>query len=237
MTAPSRSARVELYRRVYNDFRAPVTRFDCGRKCAPHNGGEPVCCSTEHAIPIADRAEYDLLKARTDLWRPYKIRDAADRRELSDMHRECMAIECKGAKHCERDNRTLACRAFPFFAYMDRSGTVIGLSHYWYFEDRCWVTSHLEVVTKTFVRECVAAFEAVFEVDREEYDTHNRLSADMRRVFTRWNRTIPMIGRNGDLFAIEPRTHVMRPARPDEFPRHGPYKDDAPAFPPAEAAD
>jgi hypothetical protein len=51
-------------------------------------------------------------------------------------------------------------------------------------------------------------------------------SAAMRRVFSRWNRIIPLIGRDGGYYAVEPRTHVIRPATLAEFGRHGYYKDD-----------
>lgn len=227
MTPKTRAARVEMYRRIYDAFQAPVSRFDCGRKCAPHNGGEPVCCSTEHAIPVADRPEFDLLRSRTDLWRRYKPTDAQARRELADLHSDCVAIECKGARHCERDNRTMACRAFPFFPYMTRDGEILGLSYYWSFEDRCWVISNLAIVTPAFVRECIAAYEMVFAADRDEHEAHLRLAADMRRVFARRNAIIPIVGRDGAFFAVEPRTHVLRPASPAEFPAFGPYKNES----------
>jgi hypothetical protein len=228
MTPKARAARIELYRRVYETFRAPVSRFDCGRKCAPHNGGEPVCCSTEHAIPIADKAEFELLRSRTDLWRRYTPNDAAARREVAGMHRDCIAIECKGARSCERENRTMACRAFPFFPYMTRQGEIIGLAYFWAFEDRCWVISNLAVVTQDFVRECISAYEAIFAIDRLEYETNLRLSADMRRVFARTDRIIALVGRDGGYYAIEPRTHRLRPATPAEFPKFGPYRDEPP---------
>ena len=208
-------------------FQAPVSAFDCGRKCAPHNGGEPACCSTEHAIPIADRAEFDLLRSRSDLWRRYTPTDAAARREVGDLHRDCVAIECKGARHCERENRTLACRAFPFGPYLTRDGAFIGLTYFPSFEDTCWVISNLGVVTPRFARECIAAFEAVFAVDRLEYEAHLQSSASMRRTFTRRNRIFPVIDRAGTLFAVEPRTHAVRPAAPTEFPAFGPYKHEA----------
>jgi hypothetical protein len=227
MTPKARAERIALYRRIFERFRAPVSRFDCGRKCAPHNGGEPVCCSTQHAIPIADRAEFELLRARTDLWRRYRAIDAESRREIADLHRDCVAIECKGARHCERDNRTMACRAFPFFPYLTRAGELVGLSYFWAFEDRCWIISNLGVVTPDFVRECIEAYELLFAADRLEYDANRRFSASMRRVFARRERLIPVIGRDGALHAVEPRTHALRPATLAEFPKFGPYKDDA----------
>ena len=219
-------ARIELYRRVYESFTAPVSRFDCGRKCAPHNGGTPVCCDTEHAVPILDKGEFALLTSRTDLWRRYKPTDADGRAIVADMHVENCAAECKGAAFCERENRTMACRAFPFFPYITREREIVGLGYFWTFEDRCWVISHLEIVTPEFVRECLGAFETIFAEDPLEFDTNRDLSADMRRVFTRQNRVIPLVGRDGAYYVVEPRTHRIRPATPAEFPRHGPYRDE-----------
>lgn len=219
------------YARIFARFDAPVARLDCGRKCAPHNGGTPVCCSTEHAVPIVARAEWDLLRGRSDLWRPYAPNDAAGRKIVDELDDSCTAVECKGARHCERENRSLACRAFPFFPYFTRAREFVGLGYYWDFEDRCWVISNLGVVDRKFVREFVDAFESLFAVDAGERDEMVAHSASMRRVFTRRRAIIPLIGREGGYFAVEPGTHAIRPARLDEFPRFGPYRE-----PPAEAA-
>ena len=136
----------EDFARVYQMFQAPISRFDCGKHCSPLNGGEPVCCTTDHAIPVVDRAEWDLLRGRTQLWRRYRPTDRAGRAIVGDLHKSCLAIECKGVRHCERDNRTLACRSFPFFPYLDPKGDFIGLSIHWMFADRCWVISNFAVV-------------------------------------------------------------------------------------------
>lgn len=215
-----------LYQRIYDGFQSPVSRFDCGRKCAPHNGGEPVCCSTAHAIPVVDRREWQLLKSRTRLWRLYRPRGADGREAVADLHHDCRAIECKGAAFCERDNRTLSCRTFPFFPYITRAGDFVGLAYYWTFEDRCWVISNLAVVDPAFVREFVAAYELLFQHEPLEFDALKDHSANMRRVFTRWRRPIPLIGRVGGFYAIEPGSHLIRQATPDEFPRHGPYAEE-----------
>jgi hypothetical protein len=174
-------------------------------------------------VPIVDRAEWRLLRERTRMWRRYKPTDAAGREVVATLHKECRAVECKGARHCERDNRSMSCRTFPFFPYFTRAREFIGLAYYWTFEDRCWVISNLQIVDPAFVREFVAAHELLFEHDADERDGMIEYSAHMRRVFTRWNRIIPLIGRDGGYFAVEPRTHAVRPARLDEFGRHGPY--------------
>jgi Fe-S-cluster containining protein len=225
----------DLYARVYARFDAPVTRFDCGRMCSPHNGGEPVCCSTDHAVPIVDRAEYRLLRGRSDLWRRYRPADRAGQKIVEELHRSCVAVECKGARACERENRSLACRAFPFFPYFERGAErFVGLAYYWDFEDRCWVISNLGVVDRGFVREFVDAFELMFAESASERQEMIDHSATMRRIFTRRDAIIPLVGRDGGYLAVEPRTHLVRPARLEEFKRFGPYRDAAPL---ASAAD
>jgi len=150
---------------LYEGFTAPVSRFDCGRKCAPLNGGEPVCCSTQNAVPVVHKVEFDLLKGRTDLWSKFKPYDYATREIVAELTSDCMAIHCKGARHCERDNRTIACRGFPFYPYLTRQRQFVGIGTYWVFEDRCWMMSNLEIVDRAFVEQFIATYEALFVKD------------------------------------------------------------------------
>lgn len=208
---------------IYQRFQAAVSRHDCGRFCAPLNKGVPVCCDTTHAIPVVDKTEYRLLKSRTDLWGPYKATDAESRKIVATLHKSCTAIECKGAMHCERDNRTLACRAFPFYPYITRDDELVGLATYWIFADRCWLISNMQVVERQFVREFVAAYEHVFRRDPEERDVMRGQSANHRRTFSRRQRIIPLIGRDGGYLKVMPYTGEVLPADPEEFAKIGPY--------------
>src|SRR5574338_1648308 len=92
---PKTTLQPDDFATLYDGFDAPVSRFDCGRKCAPLNNGEPVCCSTQHAVPVVDNAEFRLLKTRSDLWHRFKPYDAATRRIVDELHPTCSAIECK----------------------------------------------------------------------------------------------------------------------------------------------
>jgi len=215
------------YAKLYERFQASVSRYDCGKYCAPLNDGQPVCCTTKHAIPIVDKTEYELLKSRTDLWFPFKITNASDRELLSDLHKDCMAVECKGARHCERDNRSFACRAFPFYPYLTREDELIGLATYWTFEDRCWLMSNFQVVERDFIKEFIIAYEMVFAKDPHERKVMRQQSANHRRQFTRQNRVIPLIGRDGGFFKVMPRTAEIRPAKLTDYKKVGPYKSDA----------
>ena len=214
------------FSKIYQMFSAPIAqKLDCGRYCAPLNGGQPVCCTTHNAVPVADNTEWRLLKQRTDLWHKFKPFDAETRAIVNDLPKSCTAIECKGAAFCERDNRTLACRAFPFYPYFTRERTLFGLAYYWTFEDRCWVISNLGAVEPDFVREHIAAYEYLFAKDEDEEQAYVDNSADMRRVFSRWERDIPLIGREGGFFKVEPKSggRIIK-AQFDEFKPLGPYR-------------
>src|SRR5882757_886884 len=194
---------------LYANFNASVSRFDCGRKCAPLNGGEPVCCSTQNAVPVVHKVEFDLLKSRTDLWSKFKPYDYATRQIVEELTNDCMAIHCKGARHCERDNRTIACRGFPFYPYITRQREFVGIGTYWVFEDRCWMMSNLEIVDAKFVSEFIATY-----VD---------FSASARRVYSRWKREIPLLSRTGELMIVEPSSGEIRPGKKKDFPKAAPF--------------
>ena len=169
---------------LYEGFNAPVSRFDCGRKCAPLNGGEPVCCSTQNAVPVVHKVEFDLLKTRTDLWSKFKPYDYATKQIVAELTSDCMAIHCKGARHCERDNRTIACRGFPFYPYLTRERQFVGVGTYWVFEDRCWMMSNLEIVDRAFVEQFIATYEALFVKDHERvHDLRRFLRLGAARLF------------------------------------------------------
>ena len=212
------------FKKVYDRFQANVSRFDCGRFCAPLNNGQPVCCDTNHAIPVVDKPEFELLKSRTDLWRRFKPYDFTSKKIVAELHKGCVAVECKGARFCERDNRTLACRAFPFYPYFNREGELLGLSTYWIFADRCWLISNMQVVERDFIDEFIAAYEYVFERDEEERDAMKRHSANHRRLATRNNQPILLIGRKGGFLKVMPRTHEVRVATAKDLVKSGPYK-------------
>ena len=217
----------EDFARLYERFNAPVCRFDCGKKCAPLNDGAPVCCTTNDAVPVVHKAEFRLLQSRTDLWRRFKPYDAQTRKIVSELTASSCAIECKGAAFCERHNRTLACRAFPFFPYVTREREVIGLSIYWIFEDRCWMMSNLRLVEAPFVGECLDAWDMIFARDKEEWDTYVDYSATMRRVFSRWGRPIPVLERGASLLLVDPSTGEARPGGGNEYPKYGPFRSEA----------
>ncbi|MEM9122238.1 MAG: hypothetical protein AAGB03_02855 [Pseudomonadota bacterium] len=215
----------ETYAELYERFNAPVAaRHDCGRYCAPLNGGTPVCCDPGHAIPIVAREEWRLLKARTDLWRRFKPFDAVSEDIVHSLDTSCIAVECRGAAFCEGPIRSLACRTFPFVPYITRDGRVVGVSIYWTFRDRCWIQSRLDAVDPAFVAEMLATYETVFQADPDERVPFVEQSASMRRVFSRWREPIPVLTADGAFLKVRPKSGgALEPASVSDFAAHGPF--------------
>lgn len=224
---PRASKRLDAadYDRLLSNFAAPIASLDCGRFCAPLNNGEPVCCTTSNAVPVLDRGEWNLLTARTDLWSRFKPKDAAGREVVREAGRLCVAAECKGAAFCERDNRSLSCRAFPFAPYIDRDGVFSAISYYHGFADRCWVISNLHIATPRYLREFFIAYDRLFARDHEEWLAHKDNSIAMRRVHSRRRHRFAIVTRDFAWKWVRPHGRgtvaIRDPAR--EMKAFGPY--------------
>ncbi len=218
-------ARPSDYKHILDTFTASISeRADCGQFCAPLNGGSALCCTTQTAIPIVSKAEWKHLKQRTDIWTDFKPFDATSKQIVDELHESCKAVECTVAPACQRNGRTLACRAFPFFPYFTKEGEMVGVGYYWIFEDRCWVLSNLGVVEQPFLEQFLDAYGYLFERDEEEREAFIDQSAQARRVFSRWGRPIPILMRDGSLMKVPPKSGgKLVPAKLSEFGAHGAY--------------
>lgn len=213
----------QVYADIFDGFGTSIVGIDCGKKCAPLNGGVPVCCDTEHAIPIMSKSEWKVLKGRSDLWHKFKATTPDAKEVVSDLAKSCLAVECKGAMFCERDNRSLACRAFPFFPYIDKDDNLLGLAPYWTFEDRCWVISNMARVRREFVGQFLQSYERLFAADPDERQVFRDYSATMRRVFSRKKRPIYVIRPDMSYLAIAPKGGGAKPVAASKLPAHPPY--------------
>ncbi len=211
---------------LYARFQSPITALNCGDKCAPYNeNGVPFCCDTRHAVPTAYAAEWEYLQGNTDLWHRWQSNDPAETTRLqNDTPTGQVLIACQGHENCLRGFRSITCRAFPFFPYIDRKGDFIGLSYYWEYEDRCWVISNLKVVSSEYRAEFIAAYDFIFENMPAECENFRYHSVIMRRIFGRRHRAIPLLHRNGGTYKITPRNGRMRRVPIEKLPKFGPYK-------------
>lgn len=217
------------YASLYAGFDLPIAgwqaELDCGQKCAPYNDYRvPFCCDTNHAVPTAYLEEWQYLQKHTTLWHLWQADEAQVTARLQAQAPEHQVlIACQGHQYCQRNYRSITCRAFPFFPYIDREGAFIGLSYYWQYEDRCWLISNLQTISPAYVQAFIQSYERVFQHYPHEVDNFRHYSQVMRRVFGRRKRAIPLIAPNGHFYKITPRTGRRRRISPDRMPVFGPY--------------
>jgi len=213
------------YAQLHARFNAPISEFNCGDRCAPHNEkGVPFCCDLGHAIPTAYEGEWDYLRKNTDLWRLWEADNPKETRRLQAQAPEGQVlVACLGHELCQREFRSMTCRSFPFFPYLNWQGEFLGLSYYWEYEDRCWIISNLHVVSPKYRSEFVAVYDEIFEKIPDERDNFRSFSENMRRVFGRRRRTIPLLHRNGWTYKVTPGTGRMRRIPVEKLPLFGPY--------------
>jgi len=216
-------------RQFYDHFDTPVTDFDCGSLCAPHNpSGKPFCCDICHAIPVAFHQEWDYLQPITDLWHVWRgdecPAETLDPHTLQmDLPQHLLFLACKGPAHCQRQYRVSSCRQFPFFPYITTDDRFLGLAYEWEFEETCWVISHLEAVTPAYRSEFIRVYDELFSLWNEEYEGYAGLSEQMREHFASQRRRIPILHRNGANYLLSPASERMERAAPHQFRRFGFY--------------
>jgi hypothetical protein len=183
-------------RELLDLLRSPVVAFDCGTLCAPGNGGVPVCCHSPTVLPVLYRAELALLQRRSDLWRRYV--PEGDDAQLMREQRPCDTFAvCKGHLHCERDNRSLACRTFPFEPYLDHDGKLAGLVFAYEIAHLCPLVRSEHQILPEFVQQCCRMYRRLFELDQAERAFYAGASRALRRSFGRMHAEIPVFTEQG----------------------------------------
>ncbi len=214
---------------LYARFDAPITDFDCGAACAPHNpSGKPFCCDICQAVPAAFHPEWEYLRNNTDLWFIWRgdecASEAGDPAELrAETPEHMLLLACQGPAHCQRSYRAVSCRQFPFFPYITSKDRFLGLACEWEFETSCWVINHLESVTPLYRRQFIQTYDSLFALWEEEFDSYAIHSEDMRLHFKKQKRRIPILHRNGEYYLLSPDTERIQRADPLKFKRFGPY--------------
>ena len=178
-------------------LQAPVTDFDCGQLCAPGNGGVPVCCHAAAVVPVLYEAELRVLQRRSSLWRRYEPGDARQKEMVSEARPGDVFCVCRGVEHCERGNRSLACRTFPFEPYLDRDGELVGLVWGEDFRDLCPLITGPYPVRRDFVDQCLTLWERTFALSPAERDFYAEHSRTLRRSKGQRRESIRVLTRRG----------------------------------------
>ena len=215
-------------RALYAGFNLPISAVDCGQKCAPHNpSGIPFCCDICEAVPAAYESEWAALQKTTKLWHRYRGDECVAQPEALDedvLPEGMLLLACLGAHACERENRLMSCRQFPFFPYVSSDYEFLGLAYDWEFEEKCWVISNLTQVTDVYREEFVRTFDGIFALFQDEFDSYAIRSEEMRDVFAEQQRGFVIVLRGGGLGMIDPLEEGITPLEAEQAPAFGAYR-------------
>jgi hypothetical protein len=215
---------------LYEIFQAPLSRIDCGNRCAPFNDKkQPFCCDTRYVVPVAYRAEWAFLQEQSKMWVPYERQ--AENNYFADLEkdvaRDQVLISCSGHLHCERQYRTICCRAFPFYPYINSNNEFIGLAYYWEYENLCWVISNLHMITKEYRDEFISVFDMIFDKIPQEKVDYYHYSSVHRSEYSKNRKKITLIHREGgndiSFFRISPKTEWLESIELAKLPAFYPY--------------
>jgi len=221
-------------RTLYDGFDGPITTLDCGKKCAPHNpSGKPFCCDICHAVPTAYTSEWNYLDGATDLWHRYRGDECASAPVPepgafvpdSNLPPGMIPLACLGPSLCQRPNRVLSCRAFPFFPYISSDDRISGLAIEWEFESVCWVISNLSQVTDEYRVSFLRTFDHLLALFDEVFENYAYHSERMRAYYASKKRRFPLLHRNGRAYLVSPTSERMRRVEPSQLPKYGFYTD------------
>jgi len=224
----------EDIRALYHNFDAPIAALDCGKECAPHNpSGKPFCCDICHAIPAAYTSEWKTLSGTTDLWHPYQEDECASHPDPepasamadTDLPSGMLSLACLGPSHCQRPNRVLSCRAFPFFPYISSEGRILGLAVEWEFESVCWIISNLARVTDEYRAAFLQTYDHLLALFDEVFENYAFHSERMRTHYASQKRRFSLLHRNRCAYLVSPVSERMQRVEPSRFPKYSFYAD------------
>ena len=186
------------FRTLYQNFESAPATFDCGKKCAPFNDGEPFCCDTGWIVPIAFNEEWNYLEKKTNLWHEFRPRNSDEFDLIEEIDEdESTFIECRGVKYCERGNRSISCRTFPYEPYFDTKANLLGLVYNRVIEDKCYLVDRHSIVTKKFIRQYLDFCERFFKLLPSEKELYIEQSRIYRNQMSRRKKPVVVLTLDG----------------------------------------
>lgn len=214
----------KFFEDLYQIFPRPLSEIDCGEKCGPFNEyGVPVCCDINLIIPSAYKAEWDFLKEKTDLWQPWSSSGPIDVDLENDVQDGQVLLKCLGYQHCQRPFRTLTCRAFPFFPYLDSHGKFVGLVYFQEYRELCWIISNLSLVTTAYKADFQQAFKLLFKQYPESKESYTQYSSYIREENTISGDKIFLLDFEDKVFLLDPASEISHQVSFEDLESFGPF--------------
>ena len=213
------------FKELYREFSLPLSGIDCGEKCGPFNDyGIPVCCDIKIVIPSAYDLEWEYLRTETELWHLWQGSGSIEQEELiQDVQPGQQLLQCLGHHSCQRSYRSITCRAFPFYPYLDRDGDLLGLAYYREFRDQCWIISNLSVVTAEYKEQFQRTFEKLFQRYPDTKENYLHFSSYMRGQVADAGENLTLLDFSGRVFRVNPISEQVREISYRDLENYGPF--------------
>ena len=213
------------FKELYQEFSLPLSGIDCGEKCGPYNDyGVPVCCDIEIVVPAAYDLEWEYLKAETELWHLWRGSGSIGQEELiRDVQPGQQLLQCLGHQSCQRTFRSITCRAFPFYPYLDSTGNLLGLAYYREYRDQCWIISNLSVVKAEYKEQFQRAFEKIFQRYPDTKENFLHFSGYMREQAADASEGLTLLDFAGQVLMVNPISEQVREISFRDLESYGPF--------------
>jgi hypothetical protein len=213
------------FKELYQEFSLPLSGIDCGEKCGPFNDyGVPVCCDIKLVVPSAYDLEWEYLQAETEFWHLWQGSGSIEQEELiQDVQPGQQLLQCLGHQSCQRSYRSITCRAFPFYPYLDRVGNLLGLAYYREFRDQCWIISNLSVVTAEYKEQFHRTFEKLFQRYPDTKENFLHFSSYMRGQVADAGENLTLLDFTGRVFRVNPISEQVREISYRDLENYGPF--------------
>ena len=214
----------KFFENIYRIFSRPLSNIDCGEKCGAFNEyGVPVCCDINLIVPSAYQAEWDYLKDMTDLWQPWSSSNPIDADLEDDVQDGQVLLKCLGFRQCQRQYRTMTCRAFPFFPYLDSKGNFLGLVYFQEYRELCWVISNLSIVTSAYKAEFQQAFNLLFMQYPESKESYSQFSSHLRNEKVISDDKIILLDFEDNVLLLDPDSEISYQVSYEDLESFGPF--------------
>ena len=213
------------FKELYQEFSLPLSEIDCGEKCGPNNDyGVPVCCDIELVIPSVYDLEWEYLQAETELWHLWQGSGSIEQEELiRDVQPGQQLLQCLGHQSCQRSYRSITCRAFPFYPYLDSTGNLLGLAYYREYRDQCWIISNLSVVKAEYKEQFQRAFEKIFQRYPDTKENFLHFSGYMRGLAADAGESLTLLDFAGRVLMVNPISEQVREISYRDLESYGPF--------------
>lgn len=213
------------FKELYQEFSLPLSEIDCGEKCGPFNNyGIPVCCDIKLVVPSAYDQEWEYLQTETELWHLWQGSGLLEQEELiQNIQPGQKLIQCLGHQSCQRSYRSITCRAFPFYPYLDSSGNLLGLAYYREFRDQCWIISNLSVVSTEYKEQFQRTFEKIFQHYPDTKENFLHFSGYMRGQVADAGESLTLLDFAGRVFMVNPISEQTREISYRDLKNYGPF--------------